>query len=218
MRLFIFLLFFSTTSHSANPFKYVLKEMRDQNYAYALVKLKNMKGTPSFMEKRYFLEARCLTNLGDPKESLRRLKRIKTKIKGLDFELGKAFYFYGNLNEAEKYFISSNKLGYKKAEGLHYLGNIKLKKKEYRFGKAYFEDILKIKMASDWIIQDSYFKIGDIHLTIAKNDLLPQDMGPILKKHVIPYFTKAIQISPDSKVANRARKKIYLVKTKYDVD
>lgn len=218
MKIFILFLFLISTAHGANPFKYIWKEINQKNYAYALVKLKKIKGTQKVMDRRYFLEAICLTNLGDPKKSYAALKKIKSQFKGVDYELGRALYFYGNINKSREHFQYSINENYKIAKSYHFLGKSFVKKEEFREAKKYFQHILKASDATNWILQDAYYQIGSSHLEIAKRELSPEDMGSIIKKHVLPYLKKSLQISPDSKVAKRARKKIYLVKTKYEID
>ncbi|GEM_PF-3178203 len=218
MRTLIIFLFFSLSAYGANPFKYIWKEIQDKNYAYALVKLKKIKGTQKIMDRRYFLEALCFTNLEDPKKAFATLKKIKSEFKGIDYELGRALYFYGNLNKAQIHFQYSINENYKIAKSYHFLGNSYLKKEDFREAKKYFQKILKASDATNWILQDTLYQIGNTNFEIAKRELVPQDMGGILKDHVLPYFKKALQLAPDSKVAKRVRKKIYMVKTKYKVD
>ncbi|RLA65428.1 MAG: hypothetical protein DRQ88_03235 [Epsilonproteobacteria bacterium] len=218
MLILILLLLFSTASYSATPFKYVLKEMQRKNYAYALVKLKKIKGTPNLMDRRYFLEAVCLTNLDDSKKAINRLKKIKNKFNGVDFELGKAFYFTGDFKKAKNYFKKSINQGYKKAQSYHYLGNSYFKQENFRAAKTSFQTLLTKTTPSKWVLQDTYYQIGSIHLEISKRELRPEDMKNILKDHVLTYFKKSLQISPESKVAREVRKKIYLVKTKYEIN
>ena len=188
MRTIILFLFFSTSAFSANPFKYIWKEINNKNYAYALVKLKKINGPQKVMDRRYFLEAICLTNLGDSKKAYGKLNKIKSKFKGLDYELGRALYFYGNLNKAQIHFQYSINENYKVAKSYHYLGKSFVKKEQFREAKKYFQHILKASDKTNWILQDAYYQIGNSHFEIAKRELEPDDMGSIIKKHVLPYL------------------------------
>lgn len=218
MRTLILCLIFSTASVSATPFKYILGEMRNKNFAYALVKLKKIKGSTNLMDRRYFLEAICLTNLDDPLKAINKLKKIKHKFKGVDFELGRALYFNSDFEKAKKYFKDSLNQGYKKSKSYHYLANSYYKEENFRVAKKYYQKLLTETTPSNYILQDTYYQIGNIHFEITKRELKPEDMGTILKNHVLTYFKKSLQVSSDSKVANKVRKKTYLIKTKYKIN
>ncbi len=160
----------------------------------------------------------CLTNLEDPTKALKKLKNIRTHFKGINFEIGRALYFSNSLKQAKDYFKKSIIQGYKKSQSYHYLGSSDLKLGKFKAAKKSFQTLLAKTKPSTWVLQDTYYQIGNIHFEIAKRELRTEDMGSLLKDHVLSYLNKSLQIAPKSKVAKKVRRKIYLIKTKYEIN
>ena len=216
----ILLFLFSTIALALDPFALVNREMGNGNYIYSLVILRNIKGDNQILSKRYFLEGICYTQVGDYPKAIAKfveVRKLNIPVEGYFYELGKTLYFSLEHDKAKKSFLASIKHKSQIAGSLFYLAKIAKLKKDYRLAKVYIKQILELKDQNPQVIQDAQFQLGDLHLKIARDELKPSDMKPIVSKHVLPYFEKAIQILPSSVYAKKIEERANLVRKKYDL-
>jgi hypothetical protein len=76
---------------------------------------------------------------------------------------------------------------------------------------------LGLKDQNPQVIQDALLQLGDIHLKIAKNELMPKDLKEIVSKHVLPYYEQALKTFPTSVYSKKIEERVELVRKKYDL-
>lgn len=205
---------------AADPFRLVNQEMKDGNFIYALVILRNIKGDNTILSQRYFLEGICFSQVGEYSKALNKfleVKKLNIPINDYYYELGKTLYFAQELDKSQKSFLVSIKKKSQIAGSMFYLAKIAKSKKDFRQAKVYLKQILELKNQNPQVIQDALFQLGDLHLIIAKHELMPQDLKGIVSKHVLPYYEQALKIFPTSIYSKKIEERVELVKKKYDL-
>lgn len=219
MRIIIFLLF-TFFAFGSDPFRLVNHEMKNGNYIYSLVILRNIKGDNQILAKRYFLEGICYTQVGEYAKALNRYleaKKLNIPILEYYYELGKTLYFAKELDKSKKSFLVSIKNQSQIAGSLFYLSRIAQLEKDLRQAKIYLKQILDLKNQNPQVIQDALFQLGDIHLKIAKDELMPKDLKEIVSKHVLPYYEQALKASPTSFYSKKIEERVEMIRKKYDL-
>jgi len=216
----IIIFLFSFLAFAADPFRLVNHEMKNGNYIYSLVILRNIKGDNKTLAQRYFLEGICYAQVGEYSKALNKFveaKKLNIPLNKYYYELGKTLYFAQQMDKSHKSFLVSIKNNSQVAGSLFYLSKIAKSKKDLRQAKVYLKQILELKNQNPQVIQDALFQLGDIHLKIAKDELMPKDLKEIVYKHVLPYYEQALKTSPSSVYSKKIEERVELVKKKYDL-
>ena len=217
---FITFFLFSFLALASDPFRLARQEMKNGNYIYSLVILRNISGDNQILSQRYFLEGICYTQVGDYSKAIAKfvdVKKLNLPINDYYYELGKTLYFAKEYGKAEKSFNASIKNKSQVAGSFFYLAKISNFQKDFRQAKVYLQQILGSKNLNPMVIQEALFQIGELHLTIAKNELKPEDLSGIVSKHVLPYYEKALKTYPDSVYSKKIQERFETVKKKYSL-
>ena len=216
----IVLFLLSLGAFASDPFRLAKSEMQNGNYIYSLVILRNIKGNNQVLSQRYFLEGMCYSQVGDHSKSISKFieaNKLNPSIPDYFYEFGKGLYFAKELERAKKSFLTSIKKNSQVTGSLFYLAKIAKTQKEFRQAKVYIKQILAIKNLNPRVTQDALYQLGDIHLKISKNELKPEDMKPIVSKHVLPYYENALRTLPTSENSKKIQERVELIKKKYDL-
>jgi tetratricopeptide (TPR) repeat protein len=216
----IILFFISLGVFASDPFRLAKSEMRNGNYIYSLVILKNIKGDNQVLSQRSFLEGICYSQVADHSKAIEKFieaNKLNKSIPDYFYEFGKALYFAKELERSKKSFLTSISKNSQITGSLFYLAKIAQTRKEFRQAKVYIKQILAIKNLNPRVTQDALYQLGDIHLKISKNELKPEDMKPIVSKHVLPYYENALKTLPTSENSKKIQERVELIKKKYDL-
>ncbi len=219
VRISIFFLF-SFLALASDPFQLIKREMKNENYIYSLVMLRNISGDNKILSQRYFLEGICYTQVGDYSKAISKfveVKKLNLPVDDYYYELGKTLYFAKEYDKAKKSFSASIKNKKQVTGSFFYLAKISNFQKEFRQAKIYLQKILASKNLNPMVVQEALFQLGDLHLTIAKAELKPEDLEGIISKHVLPYYEKALKTDPGSVNSKKIENKAELVKKKYNL-
>jgi tetratricopeptide (TPR) repeat protein len=217
---FITLFLFSFLALASDPFRLVKQEMKNGNFIYSLVILRNISGDNQTLSQRYFLEGICYTQVGDYSKAISKfveVKKLNLPINDYYYELGKTLYFAKEYEKAKKSFNNSIKNKFQIAGSFFYLAKISNFQKDFRQAKIYIQQILATKNLNPMVIQEALFQLGELHLTIAKNELKPEDLSSIVSKHVLPYYEKALNTYPASVYSKKIEERVEMVKKKYSL-
>ncbi len=151
----------------------------------------------------------------DAIESFEQAIAVDYRPKDIYYEYGQALFALDKLPEARNAFRESLKRGHKRAVSLYYIGFISQTLRDNKRAVTFYRAIQRLpKAEQEDTVQAAEMQVGDIYLEQAEKH---PDAFKAVETYVIPQYKQAIELDPDSSLANDIRAKVITLQQKYEL-